>query len=232
MAVSETDLASPDGELGAYTILLLAISALLGQAALHQTLPTDGLIYDIIFTSVFLACVYVMSRQDRRTMRWAILFGVPTVAAQWTSSYQLGDAALYINLAFVTMFLGFTTLVTLRSVLTAETVKLDVILGSVAGYLLISLVFTMLFMGMEHTFPGSFVKNGEAISVEASRNLAPDLIYFSLVTITTLGYGDITPTTEISRLVSVIEAVVGQLYIAILIAGLVGRRLAQGRGPL
>jgi voltage-gated potassium channel Kch len=53
------------------------------------------------------------------------------------------------------------------------------------------------------------------------------LAYFSLVTLATVGYGDITPATELARSLAVVEAIVGQFYIAVLIADLIGKKLSQ-----
>jgi voltage-gated potassium channel len=53
------------------------------------------------------------------------------------------------------------------------------------------------------------------------------LVYFSLVTLATVGYGDITPATELTRSLAVVEAILGQFYIAVLIADLIGKKLTQ-----
>jgi len=75
---------------------------------------------------------------------------------------------------------------------------------------------------LESIHPGSFA-TGEG-QIEGGRRL---YIYYSFVTITTLGYGDITPTTDLASTFSFLEAVIGQLYLAVLIARLVGVHIAQ-----
>ena len=73
------------------------------------------------------------------------------------------------------------------------------------------------------TVPGSFA----GITAGNVTELLNQLTYFSFVTLTTLGYGDILPLTPIATSLAYLEAVIGQLYIAILIAGLVGTHLSQ-----
>jgi hypothetical protein len=83
-------------------------------------------------------------------------------------------------------------------------------------------MWAFVYLVLESLHPGSFAI-GEG-QIEVGRRL---YIYYSFVTITTLGYGDITPTTDLANSLSFLEAVTGQLYIAILIARLVGIQIAQ-----
>jgi hypothetical protein len=83
-------------------------------------------------------------------------------------------------------------------------------------------MWSFVYSVLESIHPGSFA-TGEG-QIEAGRRL---YIYYSFVTITTLGYGDITPITDLANSFSFLEAVTGQLYIAILIARLVGIHIAQ-----
>ena len=87
---------------------------------------------------------------------------------------------------------------------------------------------------VELTHPGSFLVNGSRLSVVTgtSRILRQELLYLSLVTLSTVGYGDIVPVMAPARMLAVLEAVTGQIYLAVLIGGLVGLRMqGPGRGP-
>ena len=91
-------------------------------------------------------------------------------------------------------------------------------------YLLIGLIWAVLYTLIQLTFAGSFTNissNNEWFS------LFPDFIYFSFVTITTLGFGDISPVLPISRFLVYFEAIVGQFYLAILVASLVGSHMSN-----
>jgi voltage-gated potassium channel len=82
---------------------------------------------------------------------------------------------------------------------------------------------------IEVSRPGSFQATGEmAEALKSPESRGPVLVYYSFVTMTTVGYGDITPLSSPARTMSWLEAMTGQFYIAVLVAGLVGIRLSQG----
>jgi hypothetical protein len=96
------------------------------------------------------------------------------------------------------------------------------------GYLLVGLIFGHLYGAIDDLIPRSFGGAGwmgAELFDEGRRHFL--LIYFSLSTLTTLGYGDITPASGAARGVAVVEAVSGQFYLAVLIAELIGRKVAR-----
>jgi hypothetical protein len=102
-------------------------------------------------------------------------------------------------------------------------ITLDRLVGAVCIYLLLGVVWTLLFALLELVAPGSFHYAGRQAGDPIEH-----LLYYSFVTLTTLGYGDVAPVHAVARTLAYLEAVVGQLYIALLIASLVGRYLAAG----
>ncbi len=104
----------------------------------------------------------------------------------------------------------------------------DAIFGAVCGYLLLGIIWSLLYGAAETASPGSFVTappKGE--DVAAVRLHRDDLSYFSFITLATVGYGDVTPTTPLARMLAWTEAITGQFYLAILVAGLVGYKVTQ-----
>jgi hypothetical protein len=108
----------------------------------------------------------------------------------------------------------------------AQVINAEQIYAALSVYLLAGLFFGLLHWAIELTWPGSF---GESAASPPPRFPLSTAIYFSFVTLATLGYGDVVPRTEVARGVAVLEAVGGQLYVAVTIARLVGAHL-QGRG--
>ncbi len=111
----------------------------------------------------------------------------------------------------------------------------DIVNGAICVYMLGALAWAFLFSLLEVLQPGSF--NLPELSAERLGPATADVrrlsifMYYSLVTLTTLGYGDITPVTPLARNLAAFETVMGQLYIAILVARLVGLHIAHsGRG--
>ena len=110
-------------------------------------------------------------------------------------------------------------------------ITVDIILGAVVTYLLAAVAFMMLFQIIELQSPGSF--RGLADNIHQDRTALSDtMMYFSLVCMTTMGYGDIVPVSDIARPLAVIEGVFGQLYLAVMIARLVGLHIAGERDSL
>jgi hypothetical protein len=122
------------------------------------------------------------------------------------------------------IFYGFTISHVLRYVLMPGEVTADKIYGAIAGYILTGLLWTSLYLFLDIWRPGSF----KGVQDSASLLAFPDLLYFSLTTLTTTGYGDIAPVTTHARSLAILEQLAGTFYIAILIARLTG--LYQGRG--
>jgi hypothetical protein len=101
-------------------------------------------------------------------------------------------------------------------------ITLDVIYGAVVVYLLIAITWAYIFRVIEVLQPGSFTIV-QGLGEEARFTF----LYYSVVTITTLGYGDITPVTDVAKSFSALEAIVGQIYLMVLVARLVGTHIAQ-----
>ena len=113
------------------------------------------------------------------------------------------------------------TLVMLRFMLGTGTVNSEHIFAALSAYLMIGVICGLLFFIFEEQWPGSFSFHGSASSGRGSVQLA-DTIYFSFVTLGTLGYGDFTPIGGPVRALAVVEAIGGQMYLAVLVARLVG----------
>jgi voltage-gated potassium channel Kch len=98
------------------------------------------------------------------------------------------------------------------------------VVGAISIYLLLGIGFGVLNMLLEVLLPGSY----KGLDPDGNGSIGIDLIYFSFVSMTTLGYGDIVPIRPLAQAAAYIGAVVGQFYIAILVAGLVGAFVSQG----
>jgi hypothetical protein len=98
--------------------------------------------------------------------------------------------------------------------------------AGLSAYLLAGVFFGVFYWVLEQTWSGSFAIPGEGVRSDFS---LPGAIYYSFVTLTTLGYGDIIPRSEVARGLAIMEAVAGQLYLAVLIARLVSL-YASGAG--
>jgi uncharacterized Tic20 family protein len=109
-----------------------------------------------------------------------------------------------------------------------RTLAIDSIFATVAGYLLLALLFTQIYLCLITWDPASFSLPVDAAGRPAHQWQA-DLTYFSLVTLATVGYGDVLPVTNTARMLAMFQAVVGQFYVAVVVALFVGMYSAQSR---
>jgi hypothetical protein len=126
------------------------------------------------------------------------------------------------------LLLVFVAWVILKDVLQRDRVTAETINGALCVYLLAGLIWSQLYLIVESAAPGSF-RLAEAASHPG--DLEQQLTYFSFVTQTTLGYGDMAPVSPVARSLSIGQAVTGQLYLAVLIARLVALEIAHRREP-
>jgi hypothetical protein len=211
---------------GRTTYLLVALLALLlAYPFLDDSLP-HRLIGGFLNIAILVAAAYAASG-SRGTFLVAVLLAAPSFGLQ--VAHSLTNGTVVGELLFLTyaVFYGFTISHVLRYVLMPGEVTADKIYGAVAGYILTGLLWTSLYLFIDQLHPGSFSYNG--LKNDATTPLAfPDLLYFSFVTLTTTGYGDVVPVTGHARSLAILEQLAGTFYIAILIARLTG--LYQGAG--
>ncbi len=118
----------------------------------------------------------------------------------------------------------------LTYVLKSPRVSLDTIFAAVVAYFFISIIFATVYSILYSFNPGSFNLTLE-ITPEEPHFLMADMVYFSLSTIVGVGFGDILPLLPFSRMLAVVEALVGHLYMAVLIGWLVGMFISEALRP-
>lgn len=172
-----------------------------------------------LFVLVMLAAVRTMA--DKKShQRIAYVLAFIAIYGQVGILYFPGPWMESIRDMFTALFLFAVSVVLLRNVLIrSQVVTADLIVGAINVYLMIGMAFAFLFAYVELTHPGSFT----GLNAMAGKyNEIDPLLYFSYVTLSTLGYGDVTPVTDMATTLSYVEAIFGQLYLAILVARLVG----------
>lgn len=126
-------------------------------------------------------------------------------------------------IGFVTVYLVLTTWSAMRLVLFSGPVDWNKIVGSFCIYLLLGVIWATLYLMLAAFRPGAF--NG--LPASSWHGSFPDLLYFSFITLTTVGYGDITPISPLAHFLAMMEAVIGQFYLTVLVASLVGSVLSN-----
>ncbi len=129
----------------------------------------------------------------------------------------------FVHMVALLGFLILTTWQAARHVLFTGAIDRNKIVGAICIYLLLGLIWAVLYLVIAEVFPTSF----HGLPAAPWYEVFPDFIYFSFVSLTTLGFGDISPALPVPRFLVYMEAVVGQFYIAIVVATLVGARLSD-----
>jgi voltage-gated potassium channel len=151
---------------------------------------------------------------------------LPTLGL-WSDASIAGLASHIASILFILTAIGAI----LRQVMAAEEVTLDIVIGAASVYLLIGLLWGGFYVLLDFTAPGSF-RYPTDFHPEGPMRLLPlmkdtILLYYSFETLTTIGFGDITPASPPARFLSVCEALVGQLYLAVLVARFVGLQVSH-----
>ena len=176
---------------------------------------------DIVFAA-FLAMGAVFVFEPRPIVRLFLLFLAGTVATSLVEHFlpTLWLAALRAVLsALACAVLGVLLMV---RVMRDGRMNVNRIMGAVGSYLLIGIVFTQAFRLLAGFIPGAFAIGGTPVNFEA---INQKLFYFSFITLTSTGFGDITPVHPYARSLATLEALSGGLFLTVLVARLVGQEI-------
>jgi len=176
-------------------------------------------LFRLAFMVVLATAVYSLG-STKRALAVALILGIPALATQSLAYWAPGQGTLIATTIATMLFLVFVVVVMLTTVLGAGKVTADRIAGAISVFLLLGLLWTTAYGLVALADPESF--RGLDLGEGLAQGQEYGFIYYSFVTLTTLGYGDITPISPMSRTLSWMEAVVGQLFLAILVARLVG----------
>lgn len=208
--------------LGRFSFLLVSIILTFALKPFLEGFVKINILTDIFLSAIILSAIYTVS-EKRSSFLIALALAFPFVILKWSAYLVSSPAARLLQDIFGALFTAYLLLFTQSFIARQQRVTQDVIMAAVCGYFFIGLMWSFVYFFLESVQPGSF---------QLPQNETPDrghFIYFSFVTMTTLGYGETTPLSNGARCLAVLEAVMGQLYLAITIARLVGIHIAQSQ---
>jgi Ion channel len=195
--------------------LLLVIDYL--SLSLVDSQRWGGLIHIVPITISVLVGLHT-SGAHRRTLQFATVvlsFAlIASIVQVFNDDRQVGSVAFFL----VALLLGMTGLAILGRILRHRHVSIETMFGAVCVYILIGLFFSSLFIGIALA---SAAHNLGPFLAQPGPHNSSDYVYLSFVTLTTVGFGDLTPYTDLARSVVVLEALIGQIFLVTLVARLV-----------
>jgi len=205
-----------------FIFLTIALVALLLVSALGHSFHA-GL--SIHFSQIMmLATLAVTYHTLNFGPRWRRFVGVMLVLCVIVAGvnviHSTPEVALAYRVVGLIFFIG-TTVRCSHQVLFTPTVASNAIAGTLAIYLLLGLIWATLYAITLYFIPHAF----KGIVPDSEAETFPRILYFSYVTLATLGYGDISPAVPISKTLAYLQAVAGTFYVAIIVASLIGRQL-------
>ncbi|HEX2579056.1 MAG TPA: ion channel [Rhabdochlamydiaceae bacterium] len=204
---------------GYYTYLLLFLFVLFAIRPYEQSL-SYLVFWKFFSTFAFLSAIF-NCKHHRGVRISAFVLAFPTLLFGWYELFFPSNTLFVITICFAIIFMALCTVSTLYDVIRRARVTLETLRGIVCAYFMIAFVFAYIYYLLEYLIPGSFhLLVRDEFFVTFSRNLS-QFMYFSFVTLLTIGYGDITPLLDVSQTAVVLEGIIGQFYIAILVAKIV-----------
>jgi voltage-gated potassium channel len=205
-----------------YIFLLLSLISMLFIPSLFYQTPYQKIVAYVLQAFTFLIGVYAIHRNKNELYLLTLLCMVVIGLNLFGVYKEYATIHFYLSFIFYLLFYLFMCLRLVEKIVTAQTVRLSVLIASIIVYLLIGICGGFVFMLIENIHPGSIYNLQIENITEPSR-----FIYFSFTTMSTLGYGDITPVTPPAQSFAIILTVIGQMYTTLVVAMLVGRYLSH-----
>jgi hypothetical protein len=214
---------------GKYRLLLLTLFVLFAATPFFET----SLFADFVATVLFLVALAAVG-ENRYLLTFSAILGGLANIVNWLAYLTPELAFLLAGDALDFAFLGLIAAAILKKVFAARLITQETVAGAACVYLIMGVMWADVFALLENLQPGSY--SGLAIALpgevsgEQGQTHFHQFFYFSLVTLSTLGYGDITPQTPPAQSLAALEAISGQLYLAILVARLVSQQILPKEG--
>lgn len=207
-------------------LLLVLILMLVVQSFLESESLIQRSAFNFLLLAVVLAAIRSMSRSHRRLVI-AIVVGFMSYALSWFAEITESKQIIASMLAGYIVVFGVLLIALSEDVFGAGPIDVNRIIGASCIYFVLGLIWALIYSLLETVQPGSFSFVEPPLGDTFVQDKVSDFTYFSNVTLTTLGYGDIVPLSRPAKMFSSLESIVGQLYVAIIIGRMVGLHISE-----
>lgn len=207
---------------GRFSLLLVSIVVAFALFPFLDGFVRMQMLTDIYLTAILLAAIQAVG-DKRGSFLVALALALPYIVLKWSGFAARASLAWHFEELFGALFIAYVLGFILSFIVRQHRVTKDVIMAAVCGYFLLGFMWSFIYFFVEAVLPGSFQLAQGASDADTK------FIYFSFVTMTTVGYGDVLPLSNAARSLAILEAVMGQLYLAVTIARLVGIQTSQAQ---
>lgn len=213
---------------GYYNILLLFLFLLfIFRPQVHEILYFA--IWKLILTCTLLSVIFNTNFSRKLKIITGVL-ALPAILFNWLNLWHTSEVIFVLNVAFTLIFLAICTAAILyHAIVITHHVSLDTLKGVICAYFMVAFFFAYIYYLVEYLHPNSFNFAKPELATFTFTHYISEMLYFSFTTLLTIGYGDITPNTDVGQTAAVLEGLVGQFYLAVLVARLIGLYGANSR---
>lgn len=206
-----------------FYLLCSLVIYFIGSALLSGSKVTNFV--NTLFLAFFIVLCILPFVKHKSIFTLVTALALSILALHFTVIFIIQDEAVFIALYLIcAIFLSLITYAVIYTIIQHQRITIDSLFGAICGYFLIGFTWSFFYMLIKTIYPGSFP---EHMLYGSMHDRTQHFFYFSFTTMTTLGYGDILPLANISRTFAWLQAVCGQIYLAVWISQLVGLRIAQ-----
>jgi hypothetical protein len=210
-----------------YETLLLTQLLLAVISPVVDKLVDFRFILDIALSLVLAAAIYVISNTKKHFIIGMTLM-LPSILLLWTGKILHSEIIEMIAYTISLTFFCYVVYQIMKDIFSTRLVTFDIIAGGISVYFFIGNIWGILYAIIARFDAGAFnIPEITQVYLGDSIGEVGTAMYFSFVTLTTLGYGDITPISPIARSLAYLEAAIGQIYLTVLIASLVGMHISK-----
>jgi len=179
-----------------------------------------GSLKEEVFSSVYSLMLLSIFSIIEDKKKWGYVLIIFDIILIWLMYYMEDEAFKYIAFSLTTVIFIITTITMIIQIIKRKRVDVSLIVETINGYLLIGVIFSFINSMIIWYNPNSIQFSTEILDVDIR-----DIVYYTYVSMTTIGYGEILPISAVARSMSILSSVIGQLYLAIIMAFIIGKFL-------
>lgn len=206
-----------------FTLLLVVLIIMIVVPGFFEERTVRDIVWPLVRTLLLLSCLNVIQKMKKVAIVTAVI-GILATSFDWIQQIDTVHPNLGLaGLCLFSLFIGIVSYELFNQLLKTKYVSMHMIIAAFDGFLLIGIAGLLMFIFIHYLSPGSFsnVPTGEA-GID-------DLLYYSYITLLTIGYGDIVPISQAAKRLSILMGLIGQFYLVIVMSVMVGKFLTRTR---